>query len=219
MYTILDLYCGAGGSANGYGRAGFAVVGVDIKSQPHYPYPFVRMDALEYAEKFGHLYDAIHASPPCQIFTAMRDKTKPHQNLIPQTRKVIQSLNKPYIIENVSRARSHLINPIVLCGTMFGLRVIRHRLFECSFLVDTSGLVCRHEGRIGHNAVWENGKRVQNNLTNFDLISVTGHDFKVRDARIAMGIDWMVRDELAQAIPPAFTEHIGRQLIDQLNAR
>src|SRR4030042_2837765 len=139
---LLDLFCGAGGAAMGYHRAGFEVVGVDIKPQPHYPFEFHQADALTFPlDEF----DAYHASPPCQAFTKYKNLRKDlpsrYPNLIPSTRRRLTDTDKPFVIENVEG--SPLINPIVLCGSMFGLDVRRHRLFECGkFTVQP--LVCHH---------------------------------------------------------------------------
>src|SRR5438309_7313460 len=134
---ILDLFCCAGGAGVGYSKAGFEVVGVDIKPQPNYPLPFVQGDALKLDPKFIALFDAVHASPPCQSYS---DLAKRNGNadawprLIEPVRKMLIRSGCPYIIENVEGAP--LLNPVVLCGTMFpGLRVLRHRLFESNFLM------------------------------------------------------------------------------------
>ncbi|GIW60772.1 MAG: hypothetical protein KatS3mg087_1838 [Patescibacteria group bacterium] len=131
---LLDLFCGAGGAGMGYHLAGFDVTGVDIKPQPSYPFRFVQADAFEFLEEFGHEYDVIHASPPCQAHTPVRNINKNLYNrdrypdLIEQTRSALRETGKIYVIENVVGAP--LVNPILLCGEMFGLRVFRHRLFE-----------------------------------------------------------------------------------------
>jgi DNA (cytosine-5)-methyltransferase 1 len=132
---LLDLFCGAGGAAMGYYRAGFTeIVGVDNRPQPRYPFEFILGDALEYCRKYGHLFDAVTGGPPCQAYTRLYAMaTKEYPKLIPATRQAMIATGRPYIIENVSDAWREMINPIMLCGTMFpGLRVRRHRLFECS---------------------------------------------------------------------------------------
>jgi DNA (cytosine-5)-methyltransferase 1 len=129
---LLDTYCGAGGCAVGYHRAGFEVVGVDINPQPRFPFEFHQGDAIEYIREHGHEFDVIHASPPCQRFseaTPMERRDK-HPDLIAPTREAMQATGKPYVIENVENARAELANPVKLCGTMFGLPIWRHRYFE-----------------------------------------------------------------------------------------
>ena len=210
---LLDLFCGAGGAATGYHRAGFEVVGVDIKPQPHYPFEFHQVDALTYPLEG---YDAYHASPPCQRFSVItqqhgKDLVESYPDLIPPTREYLAATGKPYIIENVPGAKKELINPYMLCGTMFGLHsgefwLRRHRYFECSFDIYFLPATCHHKGL---------------------PLSVYGHpggsscrDHQkmgyIKDWRIGMGIDWMNQAELAQAIPPAYTEYIGKYLMDIL---
>jgi DNA (cytosine-5)-methyltransferase 1 len=211
---LLDLFCGAGGAAEGYHRAGFDVVGVDIAPQPHYPFPFVRMDVLEYLKPTwlytpNHLaFDAIHASPPCQAHAITQNiwhNQDKHPDLIEPTRKLLRATGLPYVIENVPGAP--LLHPIVLCGESFGLGVIRHRLFESSVPMWAPPHK-RHRGKAsyGHKPTAETV-----------YMTVSGHYSDVPRARIAMGIDWMTRDELAQAIPPAYTEFIGKQLRDAVS--
>ena len=152
---ILDAFCGAGGAAKGYQRAGFYVIGCDIKPQPHYcGDEFYQMDALDFIREFADRADIIHASPPCQRYSVMtkgrwQDRIDGHPDLIAKTRELLIKSGKPYIIENVVGARKELINPVMLCGTMFkletkgGSQLRRHRYFEASFPV---GLTppCQH---------------------------------------------------------------------------
>ena len=145
--AILDLFCGAGGVSCGYTQAGFRCVGVDINPQKNYPYEFHQADALEYLREHGHEFDAIHASPPCQAFSALRTmpNAKKHISLVEPVRELLIKSGKQYVIENVPGAP--LINPVMLCGTMFNLgcadgELRRHRLFECSFYVLAPE--CRH---------------------------------------------------------------------------
>jgi DNA (cytosine-5)-methyltransferase 1 len=213
----------------GYNRAGFDVVGVDINPQPRYPFAFVQGDALEYLSEHGAEFDAIHASPPCQLYSTMtkgRWKDREHPDLIKPVRDLLIASGKPYVIENVEGAREKLINPIMLCGTMFGLQtkhgsqLRRHRYFECSkfFILTTT---CQHNSGsvIGVYGGGQNPARKRPNT-----IGVWGHaggssnrdgliQFGTQDRRDAMGIDWMSGDELSEAIPPAYTEFIGHYLL------
>jgi C-5 cytosine-specific DNA methylase len=212
---LLDAFCGAGGAAMGYHQAGFEVIGVDIVAQPRYPFEFYQGDALDFIRQYGKAFDAIHASPPCQTFTkeaGQHDTRELHKNLIPPTRATLVGTEKPYIIENVLEARSWLISPIMLCGTMFNLGVFRHRLFEMPWWAHHHPEHHEHTGRIGDGR----------------YVTVTGHSggSSLRDNIIhgdkqhwqqAMGIDWMVNTELAQAIPPAYTEYIGRFLMKSIS--
>ena len=215
--TLLDLCCAAGGASTGYARAGFDVTGVDIKHQRHYPYRFVQDDALDYLGRHGRRYDLIAASPPCQRFSVAstlpgRDMSA-HPDMLAPLRSLLWGLGVPYIIENVPGAP--LLDPILLCGTMFALRVFRHRLFESNiFLVAPPHP--RHREKILRRPRAER-------LTAYggqpgDMVTVAGHMFSRASGSAAMGIDWMTRSELAQAIPPAYTEHLGRQAMKFLGA-
>jgi DNA (cytosine-5)-methyltransferase 1 len=213
-FRILDTFCKAGGAGMGYYLAGFEVVGVDIEPQPHYPFEFHQADALEYIAEYGHEFDAIHASPPCQAHTALKtlwaarsDYTERHEDLIPQTRRMLQESGKPYVIENVAGAP--LVAPTELCGVMFGLKVYRHRLFETSFFV----LAPSHHR---HPEIIPAPGR---GPSPSGYIHVTGHTGYKEICNVAMGIDWMNQDERSQAIPPAYTEFIGKQLIAYLENR
>jgi DNA (cytosine-5)-methyltransferase 1 len=188
--------------------AGFDVVGVDIKRQKRYPFEFIQADALEVLDDEGFLrsFDAIAASPPCQTHSRtkhLRDaqgKSTSKEDLIPETREALVRVGVPYVIENVPGAP--LVNPIVLCGSSFGLRVRRHRLFESN--VPLFGLPCDHKGQ---------GRPVGVYGSMRDDIPGGGRTARsVEDARDAMGIDWMIWGELVEAIPPAYTKHIGDQL-------
>lgn len=215
---LLDLFCGAGGAAMGYHRAGFDVVGVDIEPQPHYPFGFEQMDALDYLEAFGprtragRRFDAVHASPPCQAYSERTPDRSLHRDLIPTVRERLRSTGLPYVIENVEGAP--LENPVRLCGTMFPeLRVIRHRIFETNWptLVPECGphpLLYMPDKRRPHQGELDQ-------MTAF--VSVTGGgNCSVAAARDAMGIDWMTKDELNEAIPLAYTEYLGTALFEHL---
>lgn len=209
---LLDAFCGAGGAGMGYHRAGFEVVGVDIKPQPRYPFEFHQGDALEFIERYGREFDVIHASPLCQPFTPLvnlPNVTKKYPDLIKPTRKLLKYIGKPYIIENVPG--SPLINPLMLCGSMFpGLRVYRHRLFECNPSIYWPPASCNHSYKMPPS------KGVYHTLKDYDFITCAGHHFEAKSGRIAMQIDWMTRKELSQAIPPAYTEWLGKQILEQI---
>lgn len=206
---ILDLFCCGGGAGMGYRQAGFDVVGVDIMPQKRYPFPFIQADALGLDMAFVRTFDAIHASPPCQAYTlAQRIRGNEHPDLIDPTRELLEASGLPWVIENVEGAP--LRNPIVLCGSMFPeLRVYRHRQFEASFPIT----VPEH---LAHDVpLTKMGRPVV--AGNF--MHVVGNFSGVSAARKAMGIDWMARDELREAIPPAYTRHIGTQLLAHVTSR
>ncbi len=208
---LLDLFCGAGGAAMGYHRAGFEVVGVDHLPQKRYPVEFHQADAFDYLRDHGHEFDVIHASPPCQGYSACRTmhttRGKSYPMLIPELRRALDGLK--YVIENVPG--SPLINPVVLCGLSFGLKLFRHRLFESTFPIEKMPHL-KHVDVIGKNG----------------FVCLAGHGDSGRTRipyshrsvgswKLASGIDWMTRDELSQAIPPAYTEWIGKQLLKILD--
>lgn len=212
---LLDLFCCAGGAGEGYRRAGFDVTGVDINPQPRNPHRFIQRDALEYLAAHGHEYDAIHASPPCQAHCDLKHmwNAKKHNDMIWPTRELLKKTGKPYIIENVEGAP--LISPVILCGTMFGLgwndaEMWRHRLFELSW-----GYVlvppCRHREKPRVIGVYGGHGRDRRRAVNTQ-------DYPTDARREAMGIDWMTGAELSQAIPPAYTEFLGRALLAHLQA-
>jgi len=196
----------------GYHRAGFEVVGVDINPQPRYPFEHHVGDAIEFARLHGHEFDAVHASPPCQTFTAYRRRGAgvgdDYLNLIPETREVLQEIGRPYVIENVEMARGELIDPVCYCGSSFGLNVRRHRLFESNMPLNPPP--CDH--------AWQTPRfPPATNRTNLRrTVEVGVWRIPLATQREAMGIDWMELRELSEAIPPAYTEHIGRQLISHL---
>lgn len=203
---LLDLFCCAGGAGVGYHRAGFDVVGVDIDPQPNYPFGFDQGDALKYLMEFHEEFDAFHASPPCQAFTrAQKIRKNKHPDYVYAIREAFRLIGKPWVIENVVGAP--LDNAVQLCGGMFdGLRTYRHRLFEASFPLT----VPNHQPHDARTA--KMGRRPASD----EFMHVVGNFSGVQQAREAMGIDWMTRDELREAIPPAYTEFIGSQLIKEL---
>lgn len=223
---LLDLFCGAGGCSVGYARAGFEVVGVDIAPQPNYPFEFFQMDAMDVA--YGLQVDvllgpigkyevgdfaAVHASPPCQHYSTLNAVNgKDHPDLIAELRKRLQGSGLPYAIENVVGAP--LINPIQICGSGLNLDVRRHRLFECSF--SAMGVPCAHGQQTPRFDVFEHGKWRKSSTV---PVYGVGGGKAVEHWADAMGIDWMTRPELAEAIPPAYTEHIGSYLLEHVRPR
>jgi DNA (cytosine-5)-methyltransferase 1 len=215
----LDLFCCAGGAGTGYARAGFDVVGVDIDPQPRYPFAFHQGDALEYLATHGHEFDAIHASPPCQAFSAMKHMpdAKVHPELIEPTRELLLALGKPWVIENVVGAP--LQDATVLCGTMFGLGAAgfslqRHRQFETSFDL-VAPAACDHSkptiGIYGGHVRCRSTKFWRNTGADFP-----GYDKKALAAEAMGGTGWMTMNQMSEAIPPAYTEWVGRQLIREV---
>ena len=226
---LLDLFCGAGGAAMGYHRAGFEVVGVDIKPQPHYPFEFHQADALTFPLEG---YDAYHASPPCQGYSLMRNlpwnSQKEYPLLILPTMEMLEAMGKPYVIENVMGARygnknlakrgleRHGLQAGWLCGLMFGLPFYRHRLFATNWF----WLAPAHPKHIKAYQVNHFGRSNRSLPEILPLNQAVGcmtlthaPKSRVEKAALAMGIDWMKGDEISQAIPPAYTEYIGKYLL------
>jgi len=231
---LLDLFAGAGGAAVGYSRAGFDVVGVDIAPQPNYPFPFHQADALDVLRRliagkavcFNPLDDdlkyltlaafaAIHVSPPCQAHCTL---TKGHlaqghdngwTDVLTPTRPLLVATGLPHVIENVPGAPMRA--DLTLCGLMFGLAVFRHRLFE----LERWELTARpeHPTHRGHRvAGWRHGMKHEGDMT--AVYGNGGGKGDIPTWQAAMGIDWTdVRHEIAEAIPPAYTEFIGAQLL------
>jgi DNA (cytosine-5)-methyltransferase 1 len=206
---LLDLFCGAGGAGAGYARAGFDVVGVDIADQPSYPFEFHQADALDFPLDG---FDAIHASPPCQRYSALTarwGRQGDHPDLIAVVRERLAGV--PRVIENVPGAP--LRDPVRLCGSSFGLDVRRHRLFETNWPL--RGEPCDHPRQTPRFPVPD--RRRAGRLSS--VVPVYGNPNYAGDVelwRAAMGIAWMSATELREAIPPAYTEHIGRQLLEHL---
>lgn len=197
----LDLFCGAGGASRGLADAGFDVTGVDINSQPRYPYRFIQADALS-VDLDG--YDFVWASPPCQAFTAYKRRkahVKPKANLIPATRAKLRASGVPHVIENVIGAP--LEHPIILCGSMFRLDVRRHRQFEASFPM--AQLPCNHAAQTPRFPQATNRKNLRSTVE----VGVWRIPLDVQQR--AMGIDWMELHELSQAIPPIYSRWIAYQ--------
>lgn len=209
---LLDLFCCAGGAGTGYRAAGFDVTGVDIAPQPHYPFAFEQADALDFLFRHGDEFDAIHASPPCQAYTPLGalHPAKVYPDLVAATRDLLDAVGRPYIIENVMAAPLIRERSVTLCGGMFGLRTYRHRRFESNVEL-TAPAHPKHVIRTAtkrRRELWNQGWHV----------SITG-DVGTYLGPDAMGIDWMTGNELCEAIPPAYTEHIGQQLLAHLVQR
>lgn len=224
---LLDLFCGIGGAAMGYSRAGFDIIGVDKLPQPEYPFPMYRADAIEFAQAclleenamIGPTpVAAIHASPPCKRFSTLSKSLgyDSHTDLLTPIREILTQVKIPWIIENVPGAPMR--NPMILCGSMFDLRIEegylqRHRLFESNIRLLVPG-PCKHEfmrSEYGIKAigVYGNGRgggELKNRTANAD------------QARRLMGIDWAGRAGIAQAVPPAYTEYLGGQLLAYINS-
>lgn len=205
---LLDLFCGAGGCAVGYHRAGFdEIVGVDIEWQPRYPFKFICADAMEYLAnvKRGD-YDMIHASPPCQGYSITRSTSgREFGGLVPEVRNLLALTETPYVIENV--VGCPFTDGVLLCGTMFGLQVYRHRIFETSVFMMAPSCKGRHFAKLARQGYPPMPG---------EFMTITGSFSDVAQGRIAMGIDWMTRDELSQAIPPDYTQWIGERMVRQI---
>lgn len=206
---LLDLFCGAGGCAVGYHRAGFDVTGVDVRRQPAYPFQFVCGDAIQFLVEHHREFDAIHASPPCQLFSVASKQDGfgksreevPHHDLLTPVRAELWRLGVPFVIENVVGAP--LKADLLLCGKMFGLGVVRHRVFY------TRGFKCpqpthpRHRGLVVTVAGHSGGSSRRDGSSRFAGVEMR---------RAAMGIDWMTNSELVEAVPPAYTAYVGQHL-------
>jgi DNA (cytosine-5)-methyltransferase 1 len=239
---LLDLFCGAGGAARGYQLAGFHVTGVDIKPQPRYAGDyFIQADALDYLDEAldrfcpFNLYDVIHASPPCQRYagiTKVAGDQAQHPDLIAPTRGLLIATGLPYVIENVPDARRELVNPIYICGSMFDppLDVKRHRYFEANWPLEPPTWPCRHKLWDYRFPSLDKRKRRASRVVQVHgggqmaasrVVGVHGNVNYAGEGELrkrAMGIDWMTQAELSQAIPPAYTEFIGHQLLEHIGA-
>lgn len=212
---LLDLFCGVGAASMGYHRAGFDVVGVDIEDQPDYPFDFIQTDATGLGMVRG--FDAIHLSPPCQGYTALTTGTNAGRTAQPKLvgimREWADNTGLPYVIENVQG--SDVRRDLTLCGEMFGLDVIRHRYFEIAGFTATAPAHRKHRGRVRG---WRHGEFFDGPY--LAVYGDGGGKGTVAEWQAAMGIDWTGnRHSIAEAIPPAYTEHIGRQLMTHIVGR
>lgn len=226
---LLDLFAGAGGCAVGYHRAGFDVTGVDNEPHPDYPFELVQADALAVLRNGGsgwsrggrfvalRDFDVIHASPPCPRYSTMTGPRRDeHPDLIPVVRDLLTAWGGTYIIENVEGARRVMRHPVKLCGSSFGLRVRRHRYFESNGPLLWS-MPCDHTAQGNPVGVYgdhpDSKLYLRGNGTRRGAKAVS-----IEDAQDALGIDWITTwDDLADAIPPAFTEFLGSQLLEHLS--
>ncbi|MFI6371039.1 SAM-dependent methyltransferase [Streptomyces sp. NPDC050546] len=205
--TVLDVFCCQGGASMGYYLAGFDVIGVDKENQPRYPFPFIQGDAVEYILAHGHEYDLIAGSPPCQRYTrAQVIQGREHPDLVAPTREAMKSTGRPYIIENVQGAP--LLDAVLLCGAMFGMRTYRHRQFESPLPLGTR-LHPRHLAPVA-----KMGRAVRPGEFMHIVGNFTGADL----AREIMGMPWASRDGLREAIPPAYAQFLGAQAAEHILA-
>lgn len=211
---LLDLFCGAGGCSVGYARSGFEVSGVDVEPHPEYPYDLRVQDALTVLADVDYLdtFDVIHASPPCQAYSSISPDDHDHPDLVQPVREALRAWGGPYVIENVVGAPLH--GPVLLCGAAFGLGVdckdgvyrplARHRLFESNVFLMSAGCACNGRQAVG---VYGHGG---------GKASKHGYSANAAEAATAMGIDWMRHYDVVQAIPPAYTESLGGQILAHL---
>jgi DNA (cytosine-5)-methyltransferase 1 len=212
--TLLDLFCCEGGAGTGYARVGFNVTGVDIEAKPRNRHPLIVADAVEYCREHGQEYDAIHASPPCQSYSkALRHMATPQPMLIDAIREAMDATGKPWIIENVVGAPlandSDLFgrHGVELCGTMFGLRIYRHRIFEANFQLPLPPQPCDHSRHAMNPHSAEGRERIYAEYGRQDPEKLWASE---------MGVEWMTRHGAREAVPPCFTEWIGRYLLAQV---
>lgn len=234
---LLDLFCGQGGAAAGYITAGFDVTGIDLANHgKRYPGEFIQADALAYLAEHGREYDAIHASPPCQgysIATAGNPEARgKHQRLIAATRELLKLTGKPWVIENVEQARSQMVDPLLLCGRMFGLGaddedglplvLDRHRLFESNVPL-MAPLHPKHGAEQVAGVYGGSRRSSKPNATPADDRYAARHERKggyvprsIRVQQQLLGIDWMTVRGMQESIPPIYAQHVGHQLMRHL---
>lgn len=223
MPVLIDFFCCQGGASRGYADAGWTVVGVDKDPQPHYPFPFLQMDALEAMRRlidgepllferpsgvplFVWLADiqGAHASPPCQAHTkAWKLNKREHPRLIAPSRVLLYAMGVPFVIENVEEAREELVDPVMLCGESFEIETYRHRLFETNWPI----IVPDHPEHLVRTT------KVGRPYVPGEYMHIVGNFSGAGEARRIMGMPWATRDGLREAIPPAYTEYIGCQML------
>lgn len=218
--VLLDLYCKGGGASVGYQRAGFRVIGADLKPQPHYPFRFIKADTRDvladlepngWSPLLGERIAAVHASPPCQQFTRARHLRSAQGgrteslDLVDETRRRLRRTTLPYVIENVEGAPLY---GVTVCGSAVGLKVRRHRVFESNVFIPR--MPCDHQAQ---------GRPVGVYHVLNDAIPGGGTTAEtLAEGQEAMGIDWLPWDELKEAVPPAYTQFIGRVLLGAIQA-
>jgi DNA (cytosine-5)-methyltransferase 1 len=217
--VLLDLFCCDGGAALGYHLAGFQVIGIDIAPHRVYPFDYIQADALDILrdEKVIHLVDAIHASPPCQAYSPLNAYNKvEYPDLIEPVRELLITTGKPYIIENVVQAP--LRDPAILCGSMFDMRVYRHRSFETNWPLTTP----EHPPHV--NRCTRNGYLPTPQAPNMSIHGGRHSRAWLKAAADVLDVDWMVTNDtrasiraVCEAIPPRYTHHIGKQLIASMS--
>jgi DNA (cytosine-5)-methyltransferase 1 len=222
--VLIDLFCCQGGAGKGYADAGFQVVGIDIKPQPRYPFVFGRADVLSVLDDlirgvpvvFGShgaihrsMIAAVHASPPCQHDSdCQRIQGNDHPDLIAATRDRLLELGVPYVIENVRGAVPKLIDPVMICGPMVGVEMYRHRYFETNWPLE----------QLAHPPHVHPQVKMGRSPNLGEYIQAVGNFSGVQQAREVMGMPWANREGLREAIPPAYTSHVGRRLLEHINA-
>lgn len=205
---LLDVFCCQGGAGAGYHFAGFDVVGVDLSPQPRYPFKFIQADAVEYIRAYGHEFDFIHASPPCQRYSAtQRIQGNEHPDLIAPTRDAIRAAGVPGVIENVPDAEPELIDPVVLCGAAFGLRTYRHRLFEP---------IGWELSQPDHEPHTQKTVKMGRPIQPGDFYHAVGNFTNVGYARSDMNVPWMSRDGVRECIPPVYSTYVGRKFVENV---
>lgn len=227
---LLDLFCGEGGAGTGYAEAGFEVTGVDLDAARLARYPFThhRADAIEFLLEYGQDFDAVHASPPCTGYSrgtaAVPDRLARYDRLIAATREALDLLGKPYIIENVEDAKAELLNPLTLCWSNFRvpgsvldddgtpLWMRRHRLFEANFDLWPAD-ECHHPASIQCAGAYGGARR---DKVEARTIRKGGYVPSVEVMRELLGTPWMSEKGCQLSIPPAYTRHLGTQLLAQL---